>query len=53
MDQATTEISPGAHTIGMVVRNNTAGTLEMKAAGASNAMNYIDTMEVSWKSANA
>lgn len=53
LDIAGTGLLPGAHTVGMVVRNNTAGTLEMKAASATNAMNYIDTMEVSWKQANA
>jgi len=45
--------APGLHTIGLVVRNNTAGTLDMGAAGASGTMNFIDTMEVSWKAANA
>jgi len=53
LDGSGNEIAPGIHTVGLVVRNLVAGTLDMEAAGAANTMNYVDTMEVSWKQANA
>ena len=43
-------IAPGTlHTIGVVVRNNTAGTLEMANPTSQDQDCYLRTKEVSWK----